>query len=751
MIIDRSITKYIVFDEDPVHRAFEKINTNHLRIVFAVNEHGVLRGIVTDGDLRRWILGQEKIDLQQSVSAAANTDFTFCRDDEQPEKIAEKFSQRVEFIPLVDDRMRLVAVASQRSIEFRIGRHVIAEDSPVFVIAEIGNNHNGDIRLAKELVDQAIQAGADCVKFQMRQLRNLYRNAGDADDVSEDLGSQYVLDLLSRFQLKNEELTEVFDHCCQYGVVPLCTPWDAESVDFLEQYGVEAYKVASADLTNHDLLLKIAATGKLMLCSTGMSSEGEIRAAAELLHRQGAQFILLHCNSAYPAPFKDLNLRYMQRLREIGGCPAGYSGHERGYNAALAAAALGAKVIEKHFTLDRSMEGNDHKISLLPDEFRRMVEGIREIEASLGSASGRSISQGELINRESLAKSVVVNQSLKKGEVITAAMLAVKSPGKGLPPYKKDKLIGQSARRDMAVGDFFYEEDIADAAAVPRRYRFVHPYGVPVRYHDLHQIAAACPLDLLEIHLSCKDLDVDLARFFTQPLPHLLVVHSPELFSGDHILDLCAEDAAYRQRSVEELRRVITVTRQLRQHFPNAHRPLIVVNVGGFSADHFIAATERQKRYGLLLDSLNSIDQSGVELIPQTMPPFPWHFGGQRYHNLFVHAEEILTFCRNNGYRICLDVSHSKLACSHSHESFLEFVEKAAPVTAHLHIADARGVDGEGLQIGDGEIDFRLLMRKLAEVMPEASFIPEVWQGHKNTGQGFWTALERLEQHSGDT
>ncbi|MCI5147064.1 MAG: CBS domain-containing protein [Candidatus Electrothrix sp. AR3] len=309
MIIDRSIKKYIIFDEEPIHRAFEKINANHLRIIFAVDEYGVLKGIVTDVDLRRWILTQGKIDLQQPVSAAANTDFTYRRDDDQPEKIAERFSRRVEFIPLVDQRMRLVAVASQRGVDFCIGKHVIAEHAPVFVIAEIGNNHNGDIVLAKKLVDQAIWAGADCVKFQMRHLGELYQNAGDANDASEDLGSQYVLDLLAKFQLNNEKLVEVFDYCRTCGIIPLCTPWDAESVDFLEQYGVAAYKIASADLTNHDLLLKIAETRKPMLCSTGMSSEREIGAAAGLLQRRGAQLILMHCNSTYPAPFKDINLR----------------------------------------------------------------------------------------------------------------------------------------------------------------------------------------------------------------------------------------------------------------------------------------------------------------------------------------------------------------------------------------------------------------------------------------------------------
>ncbi len=129
------------------------------------------------------------------------------------------------------------------------------------------------------------------------------------------------------------------------------------------------------------------------------------------------------------------------------------------------------------------------------------------------------------------------------------------------------------------------------------------------------------------------------------------------------------------------------------------------------------------------------------------MPPYPWHFGGQRFHNLFVRSEEIMDFCLQNNYRICLDVSHSKLACNLDNKSLLEFVEKVAPITAHLHIADASGVDGEGLQIGDGEIDFSMLMKKLAEVMPEASFIPEIWQGHKNNGQGFWVALDRLEHY----
>ena len=171
-----------------------------------------------------------------------------------------------------------------------------------------------------------------------------------------------------------------FDHCKKVGIFPLCTPWDLESLAALETYGMEAYKVASADMTNHEMLTALARTGKPLICSTGMSDEEEIIQSVTLLKRLGTQYILLNCNSTYPPPFRDVNLRYMTRLREIGGCMVGHSGHERGINVAIAAVALGAKVIEKHITLDRNMEGNDHKVSLLPDEFRAMVEGIRQVE-----------------------------------------------------------------------------------------------------------------------------------------------------------------------------------------------------------------------------------------------------------------------------------------------------------------------------------------------------------------------------------
>jgi len=746
VIIDRNIAKYIVFAEDTILNALRKISDNKSRAVFSVTESGQLEGILTDGDIRRWLVATDTIDLNQPVHAVSNKQYRFADVNENHDVIAASFDERIHFIPLVDRQRHLVAVAWRQTSAVQIGEFEIGPAAPCFVIAEIGNNHNGSVELARKLVDLAIEAGANCAKFQMRRMASLYRNAGNPNDASEDLGSQYTLDLLSRFQLRDEDLFSTFEYCKQRGILPLCTPWDRDSLRALEQYGMPAYKVASADLTNHELLEAMAQTGKPLLVSTGMSSEAEIKDSVRLLRRHGAQYVLLHCNSTYPAPFKDINLAYLDRLKEIGDCPVGYSGHERGIAVAIAAVARGAKVVEKHFTIDRSMEGNDHRVSLLPDEFKAMMQGIRETEQAMGTDKTRRVSQGELMNREVLGKSLVASRDIKKGEPITAAMIDVRAPGKGLAPYRQAELIGRTALRDLKKGDFFFPSDVELPKAKPRRYQFRRPVGVPVRYHDAMRIAALSNLDLLEFHLSYKDLDEDVAKFFSKPLDMGFVVHSPELFAGDHIMDLCSRDEAYRARSIRELQRVVEVTRALKAFFRKTERPLIVINAGGFTLDAPLAPHERAPLYDLIAKSLAEVDADGVEIIPQTMPPFPWHFGGQRYHNLFVEADDIVEFCRAKGYRVCLDLSHSKLACNYHKRSFQEFLQAVGPYTAHLHIVDAEGVDGEGLQIGEGDIDFHATAEALERHAKKASFVPEVWQGHKNEGEGFWYALDKLEQ-----
>lgn len=745
MIIDRKITPYLVLDQEPIREVLKKIDSNEEGMVICVDNAGLLLGVLTDGDFRRWILDERLPDIDGPVGAIINRDIASARMTDSAERMGSLFSRDVSFLPLTDGEGRCVGLARKRKAQFSIEHHKIGIGRPCLVIAEIGNNHNGSLELARRLVDEAVRAGADCAKFQLRDLAALYANKGNAADAKEDLGSQYTLDLLSRFQLSRDDMFQIFDYCYTKGVVPMCTPWDLPSVDALENYGISAYKSASADFTNHDLLIRLANTGKPIICSTGMSTEAEIRESISLLRTAGAQYALLHCNSTYPAPFKDLNLLYMENLRHLGDCPVGYSSHDRGNNIVVAAVALGANIIEKHFTLDRTMEGNDHRVSLLPEEFAEMVVGIRQVEQALGGVMERKISQGELMNREALGKSLMINVSLEPGEVIEEHMLEVRSPGRGLQPNRKSAIIGKAAKRKLKQGDTLFPSDLGEETATARNFSFKRPFGIPVRYHDLRDLAGLSNFSLLEFHLSYKDMQEDEGQYFDCVMDMDFVVHAPELFEGDHLLDLCAPDAEYRKLSIQKLRQVIEVTKRLEKWFLRAERPRIIINAGGFSQNKPLEKVERAARYDMILDSLSQIDLTGVEIIPQTMPPFPWHFGGQRYQNLFMDPDETAEFCKNNGYRICLDTSHSKLACNHHHWSFSEFLKKVGPYTAHLHIADASGVDGEGLQISEGDIDFPAMGRYLRDAVPHASFIPEIWQGHKNRGEGFWRALERLE------
>ncbi|KRR25008.1 acetylneuraminic acid synthetase [Bradyrhizobium lablabi] len=625
-----------------------------------------------------------------------------------------------------------------------IADRLVGDDHPCFIIAEVGNNHNGDFDRAIALVDAAVAAGADCAKFQMRKLDEVYR-ASSLSGKDDDLAVEYTLDLLRRFELTTEQQRRVAAYCASKNIQYLCTPWDASSVATLETFGVQAYKVASADLTNLPLLAKLAATGKALIVSTGMSTSDEIRAAAKFLDDRSAPYVLLHCQSTYPAALHNIHLRFMETLREIHPL-VGYSGHERGIAVSIGAVAMGAVLIERHITLDREMEGPDHAASLEPEEFKALVSGIREVEAARGKKlAERALSQGELINRENLAKSLVAARDIPAGTVVAESDIAVKSPGQGLSPLKMPALIGRPLNRAMAKDDYFFQSDLDNGAATARRYRFDRPWGVPVRYHDTERFLEICQPDIIEFHLSYSDMERDPAAYLSGTYDLGFVVHAPELFAGSKLMDLATPDEVLRRYSLEQTQAVIDITRGLKKFFPKTKRPPIVANIGGFTMDEPLSPERKAECYRIFAASLKELDMDGVELIPQTMAPFPWHFGGQRHQNIFIFPEESAAFCAKHDLRMCVDISHTKLAANHFGFDFGEGLAQLGPHTAHLHFGDAKGLDGEGLQIGEGEIDFDAIGAVLRKHAPGASFIPEIWQGHKNMGEGFWTALERLE------
>ena len=261
------------------------------------------------------------------------------------------------------------------------------------------------------------------------------------------------------------------------------------------------------------------------------------------------------------------------------------------------------------------------------------------------------------------------------------------------------KVDWENSQKGYVGEEFFYESDLNEHHITPREYKFDRPWGIPVRYHDFDAFMNICDPKFVEFHLSYSDMELDPSAFLKVKHECGFVVHAPELFAESRLMDLAAEDEEYRTFSIEQTNRVIRITRELQCYFPSESRPMIVANIGGFTMDAPLLDDQVEVFYERFADSLGKLDLEGVELLPQTMAPFPWHFGGQRYQNLFVSADDCVRWCDQLGLRMCLDVSHSRLTCNHLGSDFYGFLERVAPYAAHIHMGDAKGVNGEGLQI----------------------------------------------------
>ena len=321
--------------------------------------------------------------------------------------------------------------------------------SKVFIIAEAGVNHNGDLELAKKLVDAAVEAGADAVKFQTFKAEKLVcKNAEKADYQKETTDtSESQFEMLKKLELTEQMHTQLLSYCKEKGILFLSTPFDVESVDYLTGLGMDIMKIPSGEITNYPYLRKVAQTGKKVILSTGMSDIEEVKAAVAVLKEYGSKDIaVLHCNTEYPTPYADVNLNAMLVLRDELGIEIGYSDHTQGIEIPIAAVAMGAKIIEKHFTLDKTMDGPDHKASLEPHELKEMVSAIRNVEAALGDGV-KVPSVSEQKNIAIARKSIVAKCRIEKGEIFTEENLTAKRPGTGISPMRWNDIIGTIAQR----------------------------------------------------------------------------------------------------------------------------------------------------------------------------------------------------------------------------------------------------------------------------------------------------------------
>lgn len=349
-----------------------------------------------------------------------------------------------------------------------VAGRLIGEGQPIYFIAEAGVNHNGKPELASRLIDVALESGADAVKFQKRTVRDiLVTEALEKPYLTPtSLGATYG-EHREKLELEAEAWRALARQASQLGITLLASGWDPRSVDFLDELGVPAFKTASADLTNLPLLEHIAAKGKPMFVSTGMAALEEVDEALAVIRRRlGDQVVLMQCTSLYPCDNDKLNLRVMQTYRERFDVLVGYSGHERGLAPTEAAAALGACVIERHFTLDRTMVGPDHAASLEAEGLRRLIRNIRNIEKALGSGEKQLLPEERSV-RERLAKSIVAARAIPAGTVITAETLTTKGPGNGLAPRHIPDLCGRVAEADIEADTMIPSEALGWRQAVP--------------------------------------------------------------------------------------------------------------------------------------------------------------------------------------------------------------------------------------------------------------------------------------------
>ena len=325
----------------------------------------------------------------------------------------------------------------------------------VFIIAEAGVNHNGDMKTAKQLIDVAAESKADAVKFQTFISEKCISSGADKANYQKqtvgETGSQ--LEMIKNLELSFDDFCELKAYCEEKNIIFLSTAFDTDSAQFLYDIGLETFKIPSGEITNYPLLKTIGQFRKKVIMSTGMSELHEIGSAVAVLKEYGTEDIsLLHCNTQYPTPMEDVNLRAMLKLKEEFHLPVGYSDHTLGIEVPIAAVALGASIIEKHFTLNKNMEGPDHRASLDPDELNRMVEAIRNTERALGDGEKR-VTASEKENLHVARKSIVASTHIKQGDIYTEYNITVKRPGNGISPMKWKEILGQAANKDYETDE----------------------------------------------------------------------------------------------------------------------------------------------------------------------------------------------------------------------------------------------------------------------------------------------------------
>lgn len=627
-------------------------------------------------------------------------------------------------------------------------------NSKIYYIAEIGKACNGDLDYCWRLLQECKKANVDAVRFHHYDLEESVHSGLLKKDAKTERTWSFALKLPFREEVLFSEASYrvIYDWCKELGLDFIATPWDIKSFELFKRVGIQDYKIHSMNAMNVPLMEQVVNQCRNLYISTGGLSDQQVARLSSTYHlRDKENVVLMHAVCAYPVPETVINMKAMQSIGKY--CrKVGYASNDIYDMSILSAAALGAKVIEKHVHLQED-ERDLHKASMKIQGYKELIRQANQLQRILGTEIKHE-SRGEMINQEILSKSIVLKKNVEAGEILDANNLTLKLPSKGINAKQWFDVVGKKASKSLKEGDYLFSSDMVtsdgtthrslqkgsneDRAFIPGK------IGVVARMKDIDEIIQDRNVDYVEVHYAASDLEKE-DEWKDYDLD--LVVHFPEYADGK-MLDLCTYDENLRQFSIDIINKVLDKTRNLKQHFKRCTGDVkFVLHPGAMTFPKLL--DNPKKQFDLFADSLTKLNTEGIEVLIENMLSFAWFLGddwsaNQGLNNSFMDAEEMYRFCTTYHYGMCLDLCHAKLYTNYAGKSFLEYMERVKPIVKHLHYSDCIGIDSEGLQVGEGDIDWSEVCRVFQD--HTYGWTPEIWNGHHDHGEKFYEAHRRLNQ-----
>ncbi|WP_299814719.1 N-acetylneuraminate synthase family protein [uncultured Roseibium sp.] len=604
------------------------------------------------------------------------------------------------------------------------------------IIAELGINHRGSTEIAGQLIKIAADAGAWGAKFQYRAKHGFYQATNEIGDeiLSREIDDNYI---------PPERVLQLVDLIKQQGMAAGISFFKSgDASDFGDDIArFDFFKVPSAELLNEDLISAMAGFGKPLILSTGGHSEEDIFSAIDRT-RDIPDVIYLHCISNYPVLLGNQQMGFLRTLKERTASPVGYSSHDQDWEVCLIAAANGATVFERHLTMDKLGKGIDDSSSSDPEEFRRMCKLLNAFETVQGSGR-REVNQGERINMQNLGSSLYASRDIAPGETLNAQNTVIKAPRKGLTwadvKHRGLKAVKRRITEGAAISDLHFSDPKPPLSEKLIAFCNEKQLSIPVRLHDAKTLQTRFPIKNYELHLSYEEvatfggtMEEGLARL---DLSRHYSIHIPDYIDSKTLIDPLSGDEATFAGSDRVISTCVDLALEL-----EARTGAPVPVVGSFSR---LLEEGKRETYSRLQDYLDRTGrQRGIPVYPQWLPRIAWYFGGADILDMFCGADDI-EILNDIGMELCLDLSHLILSANYAKQDWHGWYDKLVPLARHLHIADAVGIDGEGIEFGKGDLG-----DPGAYIDGPGRKVLEVWQGHLSEGDGFEKAILQLgEQH----